>query len=901
MLLADVTMSRTYDPRLVALSIVIAVLASYTGVDLAGRVTAAQAPARRVWLIGGAIVMGIGIWSMHFVGMLAYRLPIPMSYDVLIVLLSILPAIVASLGALFLASRQILSKRRLLIGGVLMGIGIASMHYVGMSAIRMEAATRYQPVLFLLSIVIAISASIVALWIAFQLRLQIAKGSIRPKILSAFVMAAGISSMDYTAMAAASFTPTKVRSAGTAAQEMQPASFTWLAIGIAIATLIILSCTLLTAFMNRRMATQAMLLKQQQAEAKRSQLFTEVTLRIRRSLKLEDVLNTAVSEISKALDIDRVIIYRFNPDWSGTIIAESVAQGWMKTLGKTVHDPFREDYIEMYKNGRVQAINNIYEANFTDCHRQILEDFQIKANVVAPILGDNQLLGLLCAHQCSGSRIWQKAEIDLFGQLAIQVSIALEQANLLHELNAAQEVLRVRDGAIAAASNAIVITDPRQPNNPIIFCNAAFETITGYLPEEVLGRNCRFLQGPDTDADTIEEIRTAVQQERECQVVIKNYRKDGTAFWSELSISPVRDVTGNVINFVGVQSDITSRKQAEEELKRSKETLQHQLVELISDVQEVAKGDLTARAEITTGQIGIVADFLNVIIESLRQIVIQVKQAAQQVNVSVGENSHAINQLADEALNQAEEITRTIDSVDQMTLSIQEVANSAHQTAEVARASASTALVAGEAIELTVSSILNLQNTITETAEKIKRFGESSQEISKVVTLINQIGLQTNLLSINASIEASRAGEENQGFIVVAQEVGRLAAESAQATKEIEHIVQNIHLETNALVQAIEQGTTQVVESAYLVKDVKQSMERIVEVSRQIDELLESISLTTVSQAQTSQAVSLLMKEITKASVRTADSSRVVSTSLQQTVEVAQQLQASVSVFKTEV
>lgn len=900
MLLADVAMSSTYDPRLVALSIVIAVLASYTAVDLAGRVTAAQAGARLAWLIGGAIVMGMGIWSMHFVAMLAYSLPIPMSYDVLIVLLSIFPAIVASLGALFLASRQVLSKRRLLIGGVLMGIGIASMHYVGMLAMRMQAATRYQPVLFMLSIVIAISASIVALWVAFQLRLQIGKGSIRPKILSAFVMGVAISGMHYTGMAAASFTPTQMRSASTAAKEMH-GSFTWLAVGIGIATLIILGCTLLTAFVDRRMVTQAMLLKQQQAEAERSQLFTEVTLRIRRSLKLDDVLNTAVTEVRKALNLDRVIVYRFNPDWSGTIIAESVASGWMKTLGKTVHDPFREDYIEMYKNGRVQATNNIYEANFTDCHRQILEDFQIKANVVAPILGDNQLLGLLCAHQCSGSRIWQKAEIDLFGQLAIQVSIALEQANLLHELNAAQEVLRVRDGAIAAASNAIVITDPRQPDNPIIFCNAAFETITGYLPEEVLGRNCRFLQGPDTDADTIEEIRTAVQQERECQVVIKNYRKDGTAFWSELSISPVRDVTGNVINFVGVQSDITSRKQAEEELKRSKETLQHQLVELISDVQEVAKGDLTARAEITTGQIGIVADFLNVIIESLRQIVIQVKQAAQQVNVSVGENSHAINQLADEALNQAEEITRTIDSVDQMTLSIQEVANGAHQTAEVARASASTALAAGEAIELTVSSILNLQQTITETAEKIKRFGESSQEISKVVTLINQIGLQTNLLSINASIEASRAGEENQGFIVVAQEVGRLAAESAQATKEIEHIVQNLHLETNAVVEAIEQGTTQVVESAYLVKDVKQSMERIVEVSRQIDELVESISLTTVSQAQTSQAVSLLMKEITKASVRTADSSRVVSTSLQQTVEVAQQLQASVSVFKTEV
>lgn len=358
-------------------------------------------------------------------------------------------------------------------------------------------------------------------------------------------------------------------------------------------------------------------------------------------------------------------------------------------------------------------------------------------------------------------------------------------------------------------------------------------------------------------------------------------------------------MTGQVINFIGVQSDITISKQTQEELKLYKEDLQHQLVELFSDFKEVAKGDLTARAEMTSGQITIVSDFFNTIIENLRQIVIQVKQAAQQVNVSLRENSDAIRQLADKALQQTQEMTHTLDSVEQMNLSIQEAANNAHQATEVARTSANTAFVAGQAMERSVSSILNLRETVGETAEKMRRFSESSQEISKVVTLIKQIALQTNLLSINANIEASRAGEQSQGFVIVAEEVGRLAAQSAQASQEIEHIVQNIQSETKEVVQAIELGTTQVVEGAHLVKDVKQSIKQIVEVSRQIDELVQSISQTTVSQAQTSQTVAFLMKEIAKASVRTADSSRVVSTSLQQTVEVAQQLQASVSVFKT--
>ncbi|NMG21145.1 MHYT domain-containing protein [Brasilonema bromeliae] len=897
MLQADVAMSSTYNPFLVALSIVIAVLASYTAVDLAGQITVAKAKARLAWLIGAAVVMGIGIWSMHFVAMLALSLPISMGYDALTVVLSVLPAIVASGGALFLASRPVLNTQQFQAGGVLMGIGIASMHYIGMAAMRMEAATRYDPLLFMLSVAIAIGASMIALWIAFQLRLQTGKSGRRRKILSAFVMAIAISGMHYTGMAAACFKPTRVTGTVATMQVSLPA----LAVSIGVSTLIILSFTLLTSFVERRMVSQTLLLEQQ--EAQRSQLFMDITLRIWRSLKLEDVLNTAVCEISKALNTDRVIIYRFNADWGGTIIAESVAKGWIKTLGRTVFAPFGKDDIEMYKqkykDGQVRAINNISEGNFTDSYREILERFQIKAILVAPLLSGHRLLGLLCAHQCSESRNWQQLEIDLFGQLAIQVSLALEQANLLHELNAAQEVLRVRDRAIAAASNAIVITDPHQEDNPIIFCNPAFETITGYSPQEVLGRNCRFLQGSDTNPQTIEQLRNALRQEQECHVVIKNYRKDGTPFWCELSIAPARDVTGQVINFIGVQTDITSRKQAEEELRHSKEFLQRQLMELTDDVKEVAKGDLRVRAQMTTGEIGIVANFFNTIIESLQQLVLQVKQAAIQVNVSVGENSDAIRHLADEALQQAEEISCTLELVNQMNISIQEVANNASQAAQVARTSANTALSAGEAMEHTASSIFNLEKTITETAKRIKHFGESSQEISKVVTLINEIALQTNLLAINAGLEATRAGEQYQGFIVMAHEVGRLAIQSAEATQEIEQIAENIQFETNAVIQAIEQGTTQVVESAELVKDVKQSMETIVKVSHQIDDLVQSISQTTVSQADTSQAVALFMKEITKTSERTANSSGVVSTSLQQTVEVAQQLQASVSLFKT--
>lgn len=290
--------------------------------------------------------------------------------------------------------------------------------------------------------------------------------------------------------------------------------------------------------------------------------------------------------------------------------------------------------------------------------------------------------------------------------------------------------------------------------------------------------------------------------------------------------------------------------------------------------------------------------YVTYFVECLRKIVTQVKKATGQVNVSVEENDGAIRQLSDEAFKQAKEINLTLNSVEQMALSIQEVADSAREAAEVARATSTTAETGGKAMDRTVDGILSLRETVAETAKKVRRLGESSKQISKVVSLIDQIAMQTKMLALNASIEAARAGKEGRGFTVVAQEVGKLATQSAEATKEVQQMVQNIQLETSEVVRAMELGTTQVLESTNLVEDAKQSLKQIVEVSRQIDQLVQSISGATVSQAQTSQVVTNLMKKIANVSKRTSDSSRQVSSSLQRTVAVAQQLQSSVGAFK---
>lgn len=243
MYLAELSINSTYNPSLVTLSILIAVVASYTALTLTERVTIAYGNVRLAWLIGGAITMGIGIWSMHFIAMLAFSLPMPIAYDAWTVVFSTLPAIIASGGALFLTSRRVLNVQELLIGGVLMGIGIASMHYIGMAAMRMEASAQYDLLLFMVSVASAIGASIVALWMAFELRTHNSQLRKYLKILSAFVMGGAISAMHYIGMASASFIPSNV--AVAAANQGIQASQTWFAVGIGIATLVILSLILL--------------------------------------------------------------------------------------------------------------------------------------------------------------------------------------------------------------------------------------------------------------------------------------------------------------------------------------------------------------------------------------------------------------------------------------------------------------------------------------------------------------------------------------------------------------------------------------------------------------------------------------------------------------------------------
>jgi diguanylate cyclase (GGDEF)-like protein/PAS domain S-box-containing protein len=239
-----------YDPLEVIVSIGVAVLASYVALDLAARVAATRGtPSARYWLIGGALSMGTGIWSMHFIGMLAFRLPIPMSYDIPITTLSLLIAVSVSGFALHAVSAGKLGLRRLLVAGLCMGVGITAMHYSGMAAMQMEPPIRYEPPLFVLSVLIAVVASVVALWIAFKLRTETILSAFWRKAGSAVAMGAAIAGMHYTGMMAADFAPDSYCTVSP-----QHINIGWLAAAIGTFSFMFLASTLLISVFDARHA-----------------------------------------------------------------------------------------------------------------------------------------------------------------------------------------------------------------------------------------------------------------------------------------------------------------------------------------------------------------------------------------------------------------------------------------------------------------------------------------------------------------------------------------------------------------------------------------------------------------------------------------------------------------------
>ncbi len=339
-------------------------------------------------------------------------------------------------------------------------------------------------------------------------------------------------------------------------------------------------------------------------------------------------------------------------------------------------------------------------------------------------------------------------------------------------------------------------------------------------------------------------------------------------------------------------SSVVSREKA------AKEEFQREVVELLRAVAPALRGDLTVRAPVTEDEVGTVADAYNNTIHALRSIVVQVKEAATQVSSTSKTSGEAIAHLSNKAQKEVHVVQKALTEIQSMQGATEEVVTTA-QGVEAAVQQANQVVKRGDnAMDRTVDGIMAIRSTVSETSKKIKRLSESSQKISRVVSLIGDFTTQTQLLALNAAIEATRAGEYGRGFAVVADEVRSLARQSAEATTEIEKLVQEIQAETSAVTQAMDTGIDQVVSGTNLVNETRDSLTEIVEATAQISSFVEGITLSANSQSKQFKSVAETMNGVTELASETSKESLDISDSFKELLTTAEDLQATVGKFK---
>jgi twitching motility protein PilJ len=324
---------------------------------------------------------------------------------------------------------------------------------------------------------------------------------------------------------------------------------------------------------------------------------------------------------------------------------------------------------------------------------------------------------------------------------------------------------------------------------------------------------------------------------------------------------------------------------------------QQAILRLLDELSSLADGDLTVQATVTEDITGAIADSINYAIEALRELVATITDSSILVDAASKQTEGTARQLLRASETQAKQAAAASESMARMAVSIEEVSGNAERCSDVARHSVEVAHKGGEAVRRTIAGMNTIRETIQDTSKRIKRLGESSQEIGNIVELIEEIAEQTNILALNASIEASRAGESSRGFAVVADEVQKLAERSTNATKKIEVLVSTIQSDTNEAVVSMERSTTDVVGGALLAENAGAALDEIEQVSHQIASLVHNISSSSKEQASVAGAITKNMHVLREISSKTTESSAATTSAISKLAELASQLRKSVSGF----
>jgi methyl-accepting chemotaxis protein len=332
--------------------------------------------------------------------------------------------------------------------------------------------------------------------------------------------------------------------------------------------------------------------------------------------------------------------------------------------------------------------------------------------------------------------------------------------------------------------------------------------------------------------------------------------------------------------------------------QEAQENLQKSVTEFLTVVSQIARGDLTLRGRVTNDALGNVVDSVNYMLDNFAKVLERVRKAAIDVSSSANEILLSSEDMASGAVQQDQEITNTSSAVEELTVSMKQVSNNAEASAEAARRALDAAEQGNRSVRDTLEGMQRIRASVQATAKKIKSLGDRSLEISEIINVINDITEQTNLLALNAAIEAARAGEAGRGFAVVADEVRKLAEHSRAATKDIAALIKAIQAETNEAVVVMEEGTKEVEVGARLADQAGKALDAISSVVRQSAELVQEISLASKQQVRGTEGVANAMQIISNITRQTSQGARQTARTVENMVKLSEQLNEALSQFR---
>jgi methyl-accepting chemotaxis protein PixJ len=619
------------------------------------------------------------------------------------------------------------------------------------------------------------------------------------------------------------------------------------------------------------------ILEQLDSKFDRAQLFIDITRHIRECLAEDDILKTTVEEVRKAMRSDRVVVYSFDADWYGTVVAESVVPGIPKAIHARLRDPcFAEGYVESYQAGRVHAIDDIYKADLSECYLKQLEPFAVKANLVAPILKDGQLYGLLITHQCSAPRHWQQTEIDFFAQIAMQVGFALDQARLLQRMDseAVQTELlsylsrRIRDSldeenilktAVAEMRKAI-----RSDRVVVYRFNSDW---SGFIAAESVISGCTHALSYRIEDPCIPE---SLRQEYLAGRVVATRNVFEAGFHPDhLKLMERLEIKANLVAPIVKDGELFGL------------LIAHQC----SGVRDWQPIEIDLIAQLAL-QVGFALDHARVLAQveqayqQAEELAHQQRQQKETLLTQTTEllrnSQNAVELLSSEALTQMESVTNAYNQIKLVANLAQKIGTSVQQIDLQKQQMTRTVQFSQEAINRLSNGMSAIQETSLEAAEKVKRIDRPSRKLAEVIELLSQVASQMKLQAMNAALEAARTGEAGQEFAAIGEKVLSLARQLDGDLAEIKPLVAEIQAETQGMAAVIQTGAKKAIAESQLVSETRQVLGQIVKASAQMSALVEEVTKIAAEQSETSTSASQSVITVANLASHTSEQSMAV-------------------------